>query len=869
MNAWCLMEPYTREISFALLLPVVRSAFVVTYALLLLSDGYFFPIYLTLGYLFGAVYFNNNDPHLLHDAVPRLPQKIAIMETDYTPAAEYKALNLFYPPLTAIVNEILDCIYFDFVQSWWDPLNTNHDDEFEQIVRSRFNASVSRVEKTLLKQERNDLVMATRECRALETAGVPLDTYIIENPQSPFAQLLSKAEQHQQLRSLTSTILRRLLPKEDADSPTVMCLLREMLATHLFGNILDVCSDPDFINCWIVDYLSEDVEGLGAATAKNGKELDVFRSVVEKATEDVIAEENRSNNQLVTNNSDTTSSFSGSQQIVADIRQGYSPETPRPVSRIRNGSLSEKPNTPTMSKSLGEIPETPAALSSESLPMPTQQTASPTGNGSPLAVTKKSLSASTLEESATQRPMIYAAGTIGFNVMDISGGNNVPSKDSLTFIIQIERHNGQEPLGSEGGGYVITRTYADFEVFHAIMSARHAKRISRLGLRLPLDPVRSWLKLGNNASTQQQHNDVNAICRNLEKYLILVVQDIQLGTDQIILAFLRKERRCDADSNLSFAEEYEDEISAYAAISDRNTTSTGQSSVVRAMSMLSRAPSVAAKGVMNIAEGFDSMMGDSDGSSSPVEPARRWFGRRSGREGSISSVRTNNSSSKEDNTEDEHENGLVGGSMEQVSASPVDESCDPTSAISPPPVVVESRQVHQNASSQGNRNKPLSAIDIELLIETTFALIVEIFDLTTANNKAWMRRSLLNVLREIVRRSYTELVEEEYNDYMNTYLSPDGLVHLANHLKEQHWPNGKFNGDAEKPVRTMEEKENSKRQARAMLMNKAIPGGFRQLIGDQNCSVSMDRLWARLQDQALNRILMLQILERVMRPIFG
>ena len=36
-----------------------------------------------------------------------------------------------------------------------------------------------------------------------------------------------------------------------------MSLLRELLATFLFGNILDILSDPDFLNCWIIDLLSD------------------------------------------------------------------------------------------------------------------------------------------------------------------------------------------------------------------------------------------------------------------------------------------------------------------------------------------------------------------------------------------------------------------------------------------------------------------------------------------------------------------------------------------------------------------------------------------------------------------------------------
>jgi hypothetical protein len=163
--------------------------------------------------------------------------------------------------------------------------------------------------------------------------------------------------------------------------------------------------------------------------------------------------------------------------------------------------------------------------------------------------------------------------------------------------------------------------------------------------------------------------------------------------------------------------------------------------------------------------------------------------------------------------------------------------------------------------------KPLSAMDTELLIETTFALIVEIFELTTANNKAWMRRSLLNLLREIVRRSYTELVAKKYNDYIQAYLSPNALVGWMQLIKDTFWPDGIYNLNNNE--RTLEEKKQTKQLARQLLVQRAVPGGVRQLIGDQNCTLAMDRIWARLQDEELNRVLILQVLERVAKPLFG
>ena len=70
-------------------------------------------------------------------------------------------LHLFYPPLTNIIKQLINYFTRDFILNWWDPLNPDQNPEFERVIRARLNGSVHRVEKILLKQERNDLVMAT------------------------------------------------------------------------------------------------------------------------------------------------------------------------------------------------------------------------------------------------------------------------------------------------------------------------------------------------------------------------------------------------------------------------------------------------------------------------------------------------------------------------------------------------------------------------------------------------------------------------------------------------------------------------------------------------------------------------------------
>lgn len=74
---------------------------------------------------------------------------------------EAKQLKLFYSPLTVVSNQLLDYVMRDFVSSWWTPLNEHHDPTFEVLARERLSTIILTVEKILLNQERNDIVMST------------------------------------------------------------------------------------------------------------------------------------------------------------------------------------------------------------------------------------------------------------------------------------------------------------------------------------------------------------------------------------------------------------------------------------------------------------------------------------------------------------------------------------------------------------------------------------------------------------------------------------------------------------------------------------------------------------------------------------
>ncbi|KAL9554949.1 hypothetical protein PS6_003122 [Mucor atramentarius] len=790
-----------------------------------------------LGFSIGIFYSNNSAVGVDYSQLERsLSYKEQTLEQFSDSLEPAKQVELYYPPLTIVVNQLLDYVMRDFVSSWWTPINVHHDLTFERLARERLNVVFLNVQKILLNQERNDIVMSTlygvantliihmRECRALEESELSMDDYVIENPQSPFAQLLSKEEQHRQLRGLSQTFLKRTLPTADRDSLLLMSLFKELLATFLFGGILDSLSDPDFLNCWIIDLLSDKDKSKSIA------------STVSAAAVVLTADDNSAPN------------VRPSSLAAESILEHQQPDFIRKSTEEDNNlDQTTPPDTPEPARAAAtQLKPTPIVTTPKQEQTMLASLQSPPPPPSPLAPPS----------------MIFSRGSVNFTIMDISAPQPTDqplNKTELVYIVQIERPAMEDHAGSEGGGYVITRSYADFECFNAILHARHAKRTAKLQLKLPLDTTtKSWLK---KSSTQQKKKvSLEAVGAALEKYIDTVVQDEELGTDQIILPFLRKERRAEiADGTVtSFAEEYKDEVvaAAAAATSTSNTTTsdTASTSSGKSRSLFSR-NSASNLNVASLSANSSKMDTAEERQSLDHDINNKWFAPKTKtRQGSVSSMQSN--LSKDSSTTMTREDG--DDSEEEKKHTVLDSAVD------------DDKPKRQNTPSTINSNKALSSMDVELLIETTYALIVEIFNLTSSNNKAWMRRSILNLLREIVRRSYAQFISEQYTDFIEEYMSPDAIVGMLNQLGEQFWPEGKWMLDGKEQVeRTEQDKEKSKQLARTMLMNEMIPNAVRQLIGDQNCNTAMDRIWARCQDPNLNRVLILQVLERIIKPILG
>ncbi|CAG8708929.1 5977_t:CDS:1, partial [Scutellospora calospora] len=96
-----------------------------------------------------------------------------------------------------------------------------------------------------------------REYRKFIATNESLDAYCLKNSSSLLAHTTNRESQAQALRSLSKLMLTRLLPSNEIQSHILMTFLSELWAIQVFEAILETICDPDWLNCAIVDYLTD------------------------------------------------------------------------------------------------------------------------------------------------------------------------------------------------------------------------------------------------------------------------------------------------------------------------------------------------------------------------------------------------------------------------------------------------------------------------------------------------------------------------------------------------------------------------------------------------------------------------------------
>ncbi|CAG8460797.1 9442_t:CDS:2 [Acaulospora colombiana] len=162
-------------------------------------------------------------------------------------------------------------------------------------------------------------------------------------------------------------------------------------------------------------------------------------------------------------------------------------------------------------------------------------------------------------------------------------------------------------------------------------------------------------------------------------------------------------------------------------------------------------------------------------------------------------------------------------------------------------------------------NKQLTAQDTDLLIDTIFAVVEEIFDLSEKSQ--WhLRRTVLSVLRGVVRRSYTEAIKNSFLTTISSFSTETHWVTMIDNLSNSFWPNGEWSNDMEQ--RSEEEKLKTKEEAKRLLLQKVLPDSLKQVMGYENSRLMVGRLVdGFLAEKEVVRGMGINILEGVVKLI--
>ncbi|CAJ0840408.1 20112_t:CDS:2, partial [Entrophospora sp. SA101] len=166
------------------------------------------------------------------------------------------------------------------------------------------------------------------------------------------------------------------------------------------------------------------------------------------------------------------------------------------------------------------------------------------------------------------------------------------------------------------------------------------------------------------------------------------------------------------------------------------------------------------------------------------------------------------------------------------------------------------------SKSKTNRpNKVLTGQEIDILIDTVFAIVEEIFDLSMKSQ--WhLRKTVLSVLREVVRRSYTDAIRQSFLINIHKLTTEENVASMIDDFKNSFWPNGVWEESG--PTRTEEEKIQTKETAKRLLLQKAMPESLLRVMGYENSRVMVNRLVdGFLDEKEIIRGMFVGILENI------
>lgn len=178
------------------------------------------------------------------------------------------------------LNYFLDFMIRDFINGWYKNINHSESPQFAEQVRTSMNIvfhqfnylarSSSFVGLTMLLSQ--TVVLHLREYRKFEVSGTSFESFVAANPRSPLALAVTRPQLLKNLRSIAHHMVQHLVPKEDVTSPLTFSLLVELVSSCVLQPVVELLSDPDWINQMLIKKLGQGDSSSGRDGDKAGGE---------------------------------------------------------------------------------------------------------------------------------------------------------------------------------------------------------------------------------------------------------------------------------------------------------------------------------------------------------------------------------------------------------------------------------------------------------------------------------------------------------------------------------------------------------------------------------------------------------------------
>ncbi|XP_075053038.1 sorting nexin-25 isoform X2 [Mixophyes fleayi] len=140
----------------------------------------------------------------------------------------------------------------------------------------------------------------------------------------------------------------------------------------------------------------------------------------------------------------------------------------------------------------------------------------------------------------------------------------------------------------------------------------------------------------------------------------------------------------------------------------------------------------------------------------------------------------------------------------------------------------------------------------DALAEPCFMLIVEIFELRGMFK--WVRKTLI----ALVQITFGRTINKQIRDTVNWIFSEQMLVYYMNVFRDAFWPNGKL--APPKTSRTELQCQETKQKAQQKLLEN-IPDALQNLVGQQNARHGIIKIFNALQEHKANKHLLYVLME--------